>query len=475
MARIVSNLKVLEWSETVASDRIDLELGAALRILSGRREVYRGRLLDSEIEIVAKCFLPHPKQGRDWRREWDGLLRLEAMKLPAPTPLVACEDSEGTVYVVMEYLEGAVSLGAFIEAADAGALQNGMKDLAELAYALHGAGAQQTDQHIDNWAVSVGRTYLLDAGSYRFAAGPLELTERIQDLGMICATLPPEAERLFRRALISLYGQATELSDVDELDASLCGVIPPIQQARVRRYFKKSQRACTEFGQHTDGEWRGMFAKNADPALISAFFENPDVLMELGERLKSGNTCTVESFSFGQLTYVLKRYNPKPLLTRLRRALTASRARKSWSNSWVLDMSFIPTARAVAFAEEKGFLVHRSFLLMEGLEARLLPEYVAAHLHDSVRVEALVESVGRIWDRLGRIGAAHGDLKATNWMVDASDTVFLIDLDSFRFGLSGVAYERGRKKDKRRFLQNWESEPELFERFCVRLGEGALM
>ncbi|MDQ8195141.1 lipopolysaccharide kinase InaA family protein [Coraliomargarita sp. SDUM461004] len=465
MGRSLSQLKVLEQAGVAVTDCSTLELGDVLRTLPGRREVYRATMVSPQLEVIAKCFLPHPKQARDWRREWEGLLHLQAAGLPAPMPIAVCQDSQERVYVLMQYLPDAVTLGAFLESAEGAVLRDCMARLAELVTALQRVGARQTDQHADNWALAAGRLYLLDAGSYRFEGARLDAAACTADVAAVCVTLPPQAERFFRESL--------ELSDTAK--AALSAALPSLQQARVRRYYKKSQRACTEFAAHTDGEWLGMSAKQADPNLVKSFFQDPDALMELGERIKSGNTCTVQGFCRGDRRYVLKRYNQKPWGTRLRRALFQSRARRSWSNSWVLNMAFIPTASSVAFAEERGFPLRRSYLLMEQVNAYLLPDYVARYREDPIRLEALAAAVGEIWLQLERIAAAHGDLKATNWMVDAAGQVFLIDLDSFRFGLSASALNAGRKKDLKRFLENWKSDPSLVELFRVRMEAPTLL
>jgi hypothetical protein len=47
----------------------------------------------------------------------------------------------------------------------------------------------------------------------------------------------------------------------------------------------------------------------------------------------------------------------------------------------------------------------------------------------------------------------------------------LFDLDAFRFGLKASAFERGRAKDLRRFMQNWAGRPELTELFEAKLRE----
>ncbi len=72
---------------------------------------------------------------------------------------------------------------------------------------------------------------------------------------------------------------------------------------------------------------------------------------------------------------------------------------------------------------------------------------------------------------MGRLRAAHGDLKATNLIVGPDGRVHLFDLDAFRFDLGARAFERGRAKDLKRFMQNWADRPELTELFKAKLRE----
>lgn len=473
MERNLKDLKVVEISpEWAVSGALSIHAEATLRILPGRREVYRGRLHTPEREVVVKCYLPHAKQVRDWQREWGGLNALKARGLPAPDPLAVAEAADGTMCVLMQCIAGADALGHFLELADADGRLHAMQKLARLVSRLHEAGARQTDQHIDNWAIAGGALYLLDAGTYEFSETSLVDNGRLTDLAAICATLPPAAEGLFREALRSEYWiDATGPAREAILGGDLDRMIDQVQQARVRRYYKKTYRECSEFGERK-GQWSGMFSKLGNAELVERFFQDPDALMAEGERLKSGNTCTVQRIRIAERTYVLKRYNLKSWWIRVRRSLSASRASRSWSSAWAFNLSFIPTARPVAFAEEAGFPRGRSYLLMEAIDGQLLPDYVEQYADCTELMQALVGQVGRIWDQLGRLRAVHGDLKATNWMVDASDQVILFDLDSTRFGLSTAVFSKGRSKDQRRFLENWQSLPALSEAFrqCMEAG-----
>ena len=456
------NLKVLEASLEQLAGELMFEFGQTLRTLPGRRIVSRGRIIGAGLDVVVKCFLPHAKQERDSRREWQGLNNLQNSGLPVPSPYAVCRDDEGNIYVLMQYLEGATTLGNYLESATLEKSKALMATLAGLVDKLHGAGARQMDQHVDNWAVVGESLYLVDAGTYRFVEGSLSVSDRCSDIAAICVALPPFAEALFRSSL-----------KLDPAASVIESAILHVQQTRARRYYKKSQRSCTEFIEYREDGQKGMSLRNADSALIEDFFRDPESIMKLGERLKSGNTCAVQALEYGEKFYVLKRYNRRPFLTRLRRSLFPSRTRKSWSNACVLNLAFIPTAKPVAFLEIGNFPQKMGYLLMERIDGELLSEYVARFREDDLLMKSLVMEVGRVWDSLARLRAVHGDLKATNWIVSSTGEVHLFDLDSLSIGLSNRTYLAGRRSDMQRFLKNWASDPQLAEAFRKRMQGGA--
>lgn len=467
-------LRVVESTEVFAATELSIELSEALRILPDRREVYVGRLLGMERAVVAKRFLTHPQQARDWRREWDGLVKLEALHLSAPMPLCVAEEVDGSaVWVMMDCIEDARSLQeAFANSEDEERFEIAQQ-LARLVDATHRAGARQTDQHIDNWAWDGARLYLLDAASFEYTKHALSERLRLQDLAAICVSLAPVAECLFRAAIATEY-----LVDDARLRGRLLdqleGAIVALQAERTRRYFKKSRRTCTEFVETKAETHRMLHLRNADPEIVQALAADPEALMGEGERVKSGNTCTVQRVLRCGRSYILKRYNKQPWLDRVRKFFSDSRALKSWSSAWVLEMAFIPTARAVAVYEDtRQRLPGLRYLLMEQIDGQLLPEYIEACGTDAARIEAVADEFVLLWESLGRLRAAHGDLKATNLIAGDDGRLYLFDLDAFRFGLKPSAFERGRQKDLRRFMKNWSNRPELLKVFEAKLREVA--
>ena len=464
-------LRLVEAADGFSATELNLAVSDLLRNLPERREVYRG-VLNGAALVVAKRFLQHSKQARDWRREWEGLLRLNGLGLSAPAPLCVAEEGNGSaVWVIMDCIDGARSLqDAFADGEDEACLEMAQQ-LARLVDATHRAGARQTDQHIDNWAWDGARLHLLDAASFEYSEHALGESLRLQDLAAICVTLAPPAECLFRAAISTEYLVDDEVLR-GRLLYELDGAIVALQAERTRRYFKKSRRTCTEFVEMKANTHRMLHLRKADPEIVQALVADPEALMAEGERVKSGNTCTVQRVMRGERSYILKRYNQQPLIDRVRKLFTDSRALKSWSSAWVLEMAFIPTARALAVYEDtRQCLPGLRYLLMEQIDGQLLPEYIESCGTDASRIETVADGFVQLWESLGRLRAAHGDLKATNLIVGTDGRLYLFDLDAFRFGLKSAAFERGRQKDLRRFMKNWSNRPELLSVFEAKLRE----
>lgn len=465
-------LRVVESTETFTETELTLELSEVLRLLPQRREVYAGQLAGLERAVVAKRFLSHPRQLRDWRREWRGLIKLNELALSAPTPLCVAQEVDGAaIWVVMDRIDASVSVPDVWLNGDADERLELIRQLAKLVDAVHRAGVRQGDQHVDNWAWDGARLYLLDAGSIQFSRSALTERARLLDLAGICVTLVPAAEQAFCEAIRADY-----LIDDVHLKGRILyhleEAIIALQKRRTRRYFEKTRRCCSEFVRVEDAAYRAVYVRRANAALIESLLADPEALIVNGKRLKSGNTCTVQEISHAGNDYVLKRYNQQALAYRLRRVCSDSRALTSWSSAWVLEMAFIPTARVIAVYEDRRkYLPGLRYLLMERIKGQLLPDYIESYGQDAARIEMLADAFAQIWASLARLRAVHGDLKATNLIVGEDGRLSLFDLDAFRFGLGARAFERGRAKDFRRFMKNWAERPELMQLFEAKMQE----
>jgi tRNA A-37 threonylcarbamoyl transferase component Bud32 len=199
--------------------------------------------------------------------------------------------------------------------------------------------------------------------------------------------------------------------------------------------------------------WLSGFASGAG----RAFLADPQAVFATGQVLKAGNTAAVRRVSVEGHSWIVKRYNVKGLGHRLRQSLKPrSRARNAWRWGQHLHAAGVPTARPLALLEHRcGPLRGAAYLVMEDLGDRSLRDAVGA----GPPLAAWVAAVTELFLELQRLGLAHGDTKATNFIV-VGERVALIDLDAMR------AEPRGLARDLRRFLDNWTDQPAVRDAFA---------
>jgi RIO-like serine/threonine protein kinase len=95
---------------------------------------------------------------------------------------------------------------------------------------------------------------------------------------------------------------------------------------------------------------------------------------------------------------------------------------------------------------------------------------VAAEELVGERLTEVALQFGRIWKTLGRLGIGHGDMKATNFIVDPENRLWMIDLDSMRLHRNRLVLARRRRQDLERFMRNWKSHPAVADIFNEHLG-----
>jgi hypothetical protein len=73
-----------------------------------------------------------------------------------------------------------------------------------------------------------------------------------------------------------------------------------------------------------------------------------------------------------------------------------------------------------------------------------------------------------LFELFRKLGIHHGDCKATNFLL-FDNAPCVLDLDAMGEPLSRQTFNRLFNADRRRFLQNWQSRPELQEWFDDQL------
>ena len=176
-------------------------------------------------------------------------------------------------------------------------------------------------------------------------------------------------------------------------------------------------------------------------------------------RLKEGNSATLALVPGKGRDLVIKRYNVKDWRHGLRRAPRPSRAWISWQGANVLAHLGLPTPRALGLREERwGPLRRVAYLITEASEGVPLEAWVNAR--GEVPVPGwLDQALLELLSALDAAGLSHGDLKASNFLVEESRRrLLLIDLDAMRLHRCRHRQRRARQRDLRRFLANWDGD-----------------
>lgn len=209
-------------------------------------------------------------------------------------------------------------------------------------------------------------------------------------------------------------------------------------------------------------------------ALIDQLWSNPDQLIATATMLKDGDRCTVVRLDINGRSHVLKRYNLKGPFHTAVHWFMRSRARWCWHSGLMLLSGGLLTPRPLAFLEERQFGVfrRRSYLLSEFVPGVSLRQWIDQGKHESRALHAIANQFCHAWRELSVRRLGHGDMKATNFMVDPQGRLWLIDLDGMRTYPRGLMLRAERRKDIVRFMRNWQGQPEVAAAFRARIGIG---
>lgn len=211
-------------------------------------------------------------------------------------------------------------------------------------------------------------------------------------------------------------------------------------------------------------------ARYHTPAL-DRFMLDPDAFCTLHgwQHLKHDRTATIGLTSFDGSPVVVKRYNTRSPLHVIKRALRISRAEHCWRNAHRLAEIGVATAKPIAAIEERlGPVRRRAWYLAEHVDGILLSDWFANR--DSIDEEdvPIVDQIIQTFTAMRDASIAHGDTKATNWIVSNAQ-VYLIDLDAMRRYRNSTLHQRRFARDIARFLRNFDQQPTLRSMFAERL------
>lgn len=451
---------------TVKIGEDELLLASLLRVLPGQR--YVGRALWRGKPVLAKL-LVGGRSGRHWQREVQGAQRLIAAGLPTPALLDHGQENDGCGWLLFEFLEDASSLWHdWQHARDAAARLAVLEQALDAVASLHEAGLWQADLHLENLMRQHDQLYLVDGGAVLGKPGnPLDSKRSMENLGMLLAQLPGEVDNWLAH-LLARYQAARPEVRMDLRQLTLA--CRQVRRWRLRDYLKKCGRDCSLFSAAISG-WGLQVVRREQQAWLKPVLADPDRWVEEGRRLKDGGSATVALVELDGRPLLIKRYNLKNFMHRLKRCWRPTRAWHSWREGNRLQLLGIATPQPLAVIEQRCcWLRGRGWLVTEYLAGQDILSRFAAYV-DSTPPEEELQALDRLFAALLRERISHGDLKGTNLFWQDGQWL-LIDLDAVEQHRSASRFARAWAKDRARFLRNWPQDSALYRLLDARIPQG---
>ena len=445
----------LPFSLTLASGE-ELECREILRLLPGRRLVARADLADKT--VLLKMFL-------DARRRSEAAEDSKGARALADagisTPALLWESSvSGKDYpvLVFEYLHGTSVFREAWEEASKERQSRLLTRLLEMVGQQHEAGLRQRDFHLRNFLVDEQeKLYAIDGGDFAIGAHPVGRRLSLKNLGSLFGHLPLEVLQK-ERGLLEAYLSKREWVNDDKTYKKIEKNSIRFRRRRARVISSKAFRDCSEFQVRRKSNLRICQRRDFSADALDRWIEQTGMeLDESSSMLKDGHSQTVWRTRIGNREVVVKRYNLKNSLHAFRRALTRSRASRSWQNAHRLRAYHIPTPEPIAMIEERrGVLRGRAWLITEVAEGTGANIYFRSARDDEATIASMAR-LAAVVNRFGVNGIAHGDMKATNFILNG-ENIQVIDLDSMWQPLFSWRLRGAIAKDRKRFMKNWKDK-----------------
>ena len=354
----------------------------------------------------------------------------------------------------------------------------------------HNANLLQTDLYLKNFLVTDKKIYTLDGDGIRKFAN-LKDDQALQNLAVLWSKFDVLDIEKWQQYLAETYSETRAWNKV--VEPKKLAAMANQHRIKVASNYadKKVFRTCTDAAVSSTASQLFAISKPLSITNLPNQAASLDVLIEHGERLKSGNTCTVALANIDGQKVVIKRYNIKSFWHGVSRVFRPSRAADSWANAHRLTILGVATAKPIALLEQRFFCLRgKAYFLAEhivapnarglnsapnarelgsapnareSVSAPDVAQYFAQTQDKAQRAQA-VKNVVTLFYRLYLLQISHGDMKASNIkMVDNKPV--LIDLDSMRQHKTYFTSRVAHLKDLSRFMQNWQNAPALYNAF----------
>lgn len=443
-----------------------------VRIIPGKRMVLFGTW-DNQ-PVVIKVFYEKGRASYHVKRELEGVDALLNANIPTPNLLFHGPAANKHVQVLLfERIFDAKSLDEIWQA------RNDNPDILELLSNVvvelatqHVLGITQQDLHFKNFLIKDEKIYTLDGASIQVSETILDKKESLNHLALFFSQLGVGAEKLQKelfRKYTSSRGWILKKADIRFFNTTM----KKWYQQRWQNYERKLFRNCTPFARLNKVSAVIMYDRQYCSDEFFHLLIHPETIFTdpQTEDLKNGRSSTVVKVMINDKAFVVKRYNIKSVWHWLRRCLRATRAARSWRLAQLFRLFGIPTAKSVAFIENR-FLGLRgtSYFIMEYVEGKNIGEYFADYQASDERFEKVAERTSVLLNNLAKLRVSHGDLKMTNILIHHEQPI-LLDLDGVIEHRSKNDTRRGYSSEVQRFMQNWQMFPavrNLFARYLAQ-------
>ena len=186
--------------------------------------------------------------------------------------------------------------------------------------------------------------------------------------------------------------------------------------------------------------------------------------LEEKRSLKEDSAASVWRTRYNSRDLVIKRYNTQGIWHAIRRSFRKSRAENCRKMTDRFKDAGIYTAPNVAVIQEwAGPFKLRSWFICGYVEGNMLVAYFKKKGERNLTLAELTRlksAVADLFEKLRFHHLSHGDLKASNILL-SQGTLCLIDLDAACAHKNKVLFKRAHKKDRLRFMKNWQQRPDI--------------
>lgn len=451
-------------------DNTVLHLKTILRIMPGKRMVALAEY--NQETVVAKIFYSKKNALAHADREKKGADHLQKMKIPSPVIIANLVNAEKTAHIlIFNYLHDADNLYTlWQEKHSIDILYPVLKQTVQELATQHVLGVIQHDLHFKNFMISPRKVFTLDGAQLSILPHKLDKEASMRHFALFLSQMGVGFESLQKELFLfytKLRGWLIKPHEIHQLFF----YIREINHARWQRHQRKIFRMSSQFALIQSGCFSGMLDRTRVPAHLRALFNNPEQFFKEmpHDLLKAGRSATVIHVTVADHHWVIKRYNIKHVLHRIKRAFSISRAKKSWYHAQKLALFGVNIPSPIAYIEKKqAGIKAEGYFISEYVDAVSLASLATTQGETLLENRSLINNVAALLKKLRLLEWTHGDLKATNIMI-ANNEPLLIDFDGAKEHASLTSARHHTLRDWNRFLKNFSNMPRLLAAFKEKL------